>query len=164
MTVKDMRQVADELEWRTASKYKNEVGGLLQLAVLSGGAVSTFDPYVDERSEPQGLNFNWLIEPKMHNREGRPGVVGILASPERPVFVSRADASGVTQPLDNVLFTGSTFTNCILTYDGSPLALFDKTNVVQNSELRIGHNVAPNDPFVMQLKLDFPQLFVAVAR
>jgi len=159
LSVDDMTTIAKAIEWRTANTYPNVVGGKREVAVLSGGTLSAFNPYEGDQPKQNGRRFNWLKDSHARNPNKLPGATGItVASPTNAVFVSNSDFEGRRQPLDNILFTRSTFTNCVLTYDGAPMVLFDKTNIVENSTLEVGAQVKDDDPFIIQLKLEHPGL------
>jgi hypothetical protein len=160
LTVEDMREIADKLELMTSQKHRIEVGGLRQVAVLANGGIAKFDVGSDQsHTAPPGMVFDQMMDPTIRNSGKISPSFGISAIHGRAVLVIRGSISDVIQPLDNVLFVGTTFTHCMLTYDGSPMALFDKGNVVKDSELRIGPQVKADNPFILQLKADHPELF-----
>jgi hypothetical protein len=63
------------------------------------------------------------------------------------------------QQLDEIFFFRTTFDHCVLVYSGGPF-IFDRSNIVRNSELLLLKGANPNSKAIAQFKSDFPDVRV----
>jgi hypothetical protein len=151
LSLVDMQQIANLIERRTASKYPNIVGGTVQMATLIDGSVNSSTllsvPKVDSRMMTLAEYTNITLQA---SGSGLPSQKDYLAT------VAFHDLIASTrQQLDGIAFIENEFFNCVFTYDGATMSLFDKSNKVSSSTLEIGKGVAPDNPFLLQFAKDF---------
>lgn len=166
LSLAEMEMLTNEMVEKASSLYPGEVGGDHQKAILRGGRITVFDEPVTP-TPPANL-FLAGIEDHPSFVNDRVGIA-IRVSPGKdlitPMFVvdgrfQGSDKLPIFQKLDGIIFTGTTFDKCFLYYTGSPLTIFDSSNVVHDCRIEVLPHVDPNLPFLRKLKRDFPQLFV----
>jgi hypothetical protein len=64
----------------------------------------------------------------------------------------------VVQQLDNLVFAKSTFTDCVLVYDGSARTYFAGDDTIVNSTLELGPHASISSPFVVDFKKKYPDV------
>ena len=150
---------------RSGEKPQQDViGGPTQSAVLKDGIASFSDAAVKPVNWSKGTDFNTYENSSLgsdHNYVsggGSPTRGGLLASPTLGAMVVKGHGTGIVQPLDNVIFINTFFDHCVLTYEGSPMSMFDVSNVVIDSKLVISPGVNMNTDLIKQIRADFPNL------
>lgn len=164
LPLQNLIELAKYLEMRTAKYYNNiQVGGELEFAVFSDGKLTFLQP-VGNLALPQALSFNFFdgvfAEGSGNGNESALG--GFHGSSHSGTMVTHGEFSGITQPIDRLIFSQSTFVHCILTYDGSPFTVFDRVNRLVDCTLIISPKVMKNSPVVTKFKNDFPDVKISV--
>ena len=154
----DLEGLAEYLKFLTSFSYPTEVGGKSQHAVLADGRITFFEQPIPNRPSPRRSPF-FLHDDHLvfAGSTSHPGAMGIFVSRGRGELITNSKLSYIRQPLDNIVFVETTFDHCTLTYDGSPVTLFDSTNVVIDSTLVLGPQVDEFDPIVSRMKSSVPQ-------
>ena len=150
-----------------------------QIVVMRGGKPDALDPLFSEYAQPIKVNFlgNLHLVNEYHmprvmgidivrNKDGVPKGFGkewtamfnIVGGPTDAVIGIGGLFVDFEQPLSQFLFYDTRFENCVLTYDGESKAVFDSSNTVINSELRVPFSKEKQSPFLDQLRRDFPGL------
>jgi hypothetical protein len=164
--------LANLLEKGTAAKYGNVVGDAVQAAQIGKSGITKslaplkFPPPVPPPSNKVvWFEYNQirLADADMQAlrdsggygsiRSGMDAIPKVLA-----VALLGGNISGLVQGLDGFYFHQTRFERCQLIYNGSPTFLFDQSNTVIDSILKLGPGVAKNNPNVVQILRDFPQL------
>jgi hypothetical protein len=165
MQLEDLRILANEMV-RTAERFHpGEVGDERQTAILTGGKISHFEQTIEPLA-PGNLQLAGINEDATD--DGSLWAFVVATEPHTfttPRLFVHARINGMNTPctfqqLDNIIFTGSAFTDTCLLYQGSPLTIFDKSNVLTRSTLRITANTE-NSPFVKRFRRDFPNVPIA---
>jgi hypothetical protein len=81
---------------------------------------------------------------------------GIAVDDSRSLYQATAYITECAQQLDGILFHDSSFTNSVLTYDGSGPLLFSHSNSVVGSTLVLGPSLKLDDPLVKDLICYYP--------
>jgi hypothetical protein len=161
LTLDDLRKIADYLKFISAFNHPAEVGDDSEVAVLSEGRVALFEqPVPNLPKPPQKASVHYEYNLTFRGSREHPGAIGLYVSPTAGELITNSHFSDVQQPLDNIIFSGTTFERCRLTYGGSPMTLFDETNVIVDSQLELGPAVGEENPFVVELKRRYPALAI----
>jgi 20S proteasome alpha/beta subunit len=164
LDVNEMMNLARYLKERSSDPPQQDVvGGPTQIAVLRDDKVALFDQPVEPIDWLKATNFNtWEGSSLGSSRnyvDGRPPTQGgMMASPTLGAMVVRGSATGIIQPLDNIIFIDSIFDHCLLTYDGSPMSMFDVSNRVIDSKLIVSPRVDMSTELIKQIRSDLPEL------
>ncbi len=161
----DLRLLANEMVRRAHNFHPGEVGDAKQIAVLSGGQVSSFDEPV--RPQPAkdlrvaGINTDAVMRQNMFAVEvfSRPGHF------VQPLLFVHATIEGrdqpcTIQPLDNLIFVNSSFSKTCFIYSGSSLSIFDQSNRLSQSVLYLSSSVSDDSPFMRRFRRHFPNTAV----
>jgi 20S proteasome alpha/beta subunit len=160
----DLLDLARYLKERSSENpQQNVIGGPTQSAILENDGVAFSDEPVKPVDWLKATNFNTyengsLGSDRSYVGGNLPNRGGLLASPTMGAMVVNGHGAGIIQPLDNVIFINTVFDRCVLTYDGSPMSMFDVSNVVVDSELIISPRVDLNAGLIKQIRADFPNL------
>jgi len=166
LSIKDMTQIARQLETLTSNAYRFQVGGFIQVATIINGKAELTDPFpmhfatddlYTELNPARISSLTYFTADHSTN-----GIVGRGRGPYTPAILAiGANLAYIGhQPLDNILFFASTFDHVTLTYNGDPVSFFDKTNKVSDCTLVIGKNVDLSSPTVVQIRKNFPSLLI----
>jgi hypothetical protein len=156
LTLEGMEQVAKLLEFRTARRFPNAVGGLPQVAIIKDTKAEILDSPFDTDHEPTPV-------PAIMNRFTRPhlsgSAYGMLIGGPGAQFVEDGEFVNIqNQPLDHIFFFRTTFDHCVLHYSGTPNFIFDRSNTVIDSKLVLDSPFAIDSPGFKQIRADFPDL------
>lgn len=156
LTLEEMEQVAKLLEFRTAGRFPDVVGGLPEVAVIKDGKAEVVDSPFDSDHEPAPAPavMNRFTGPHFN---GSGGYGMVIAGPEAE-FVEDGRFVNMKQPLDHIFFFRTSFDHCVLYYSGTPNFIFDKSNTVVDSKLVLDSVVAIDSPGVKRIRSDFPDL------
>ena len=158
LTLNDLKTLAKELETVPAAKHPIEVGGDQQLAVLTNGKISSFDSPPANSLNSLGLKTSALLATTYEstytgggqNMEPHtPGVVNFDFGDRFKKLVFK---------LDDMAVLNSTFSGCTLFYNGSPVFLFDNSNVLVDTDLQLGPNVPADLPVVKEFERMYPNV------
>jgi hypothetical protein len=157
LSLSDLEQLANDVEYTTAKLHPAEVGGPLQSATLGAGKIRKFEQPNDSfylppapgmlesviRSEFRGIFFIGPV---------REGIVRFIAG---STFEDIEDL-----PIDNTVFVGNKFKHCRITFQGA-VALLDGSNSIGgDSVIDLGPNVRSDNPVVAHIRRSFPNLVV----
>jgi hypothetical protein len=158
LRISDLETLAKKLETIAATKHSREVGGDQQVAVLTNGKVSAFDS--PPSSSPDSLGQETVTVQISHDNQFHGGgeVMGPLP-PKRVGFFFNDYFSKAVVQLDDRVEIYSTFSDCTLFYDGSPLVLFD-TNQLINTDLQLGPKASLDSPIVKDFQRKYPTVHV----
>jgi len=155
LTLEQMEQTAKRLEYLTAGRFPDVVGGLVEVAVIRDGKAEVIAPFDTDQEPPASPAIIVHIGHPQFNGSG----YGITLDGPGADFVEDGVFSHVGyQQLDHIFFFRTTFDQCVLHYDGSPNFIFDRSNTVLNSKLVLYSDVLLDSPGVKQIRADFPDL------
>jgi hypothetical protein len=171
LSLEEMESLADDLESRTSFKHRTEVGGPQQIVVLQKGATINYsEPILGPRFDYKSFNLIRLSNDTFGSRNRARGACYMRGfdsdmvhghSASEGYMITDSLFENQYQLVDNTFTAASDFTNCVLRYNGSPYVLFDKTNrLIATTLLELGPDASIDDPFVKQMKEDFPSLVV----
>jgi hypothetical protein len=163
LSIDDLTALAEYLKERTIRfTHDTFVGGPTQLAIFQDGKVSINQQsaLLDAQSP---RSFDVLEGGHLGPRMSHPGITspvegGVKVPPQFGALITDALVSNIVQPLDNIVFSHNHFENCILTYEGSPMAIFDSSNTVSDCKLYVSSDVPIEAPFLKMFKRDFPSV------
>ena len=162
----DLKVIANELVIAAHMYHPGEVGDDHQTAVLSNGKVSSFDEPITP-PEPTNLQLAGIVS----GAESVENMVAFVLGPPAPgstatptLFI-RARIEGIASPctsqqLDNTIFTHSVFRKTCFVYAGSPLTIFDSSNVLTGCTLHLSSGVDEDSPFVSRFRREFPNVTI----
>ena len=151
LSIEDLTELARDLEVKTAKAYSSEVGDDIETAVLFDGRVQTFQQPVDEH-----INVNKFPCTKVSGLSA--SGVSFGTSESSYTIMEYSSLAGMPISLDGSLFLGDSFSRCHLIYRGAADVFFDPSNAVVDSELDLGPSVRDDDPFVVRMKSQYPEL------
>ena len=159
LSTAEMRTLALDLERETANdearSRTNYVGGDARIGVLEHGQVTEAPPTTAlESSTGSGLRLTPLEGSSLNCMNTKVRAFGTGSS--RSLYQAKLFITECAQPLDGILFHDSSFTNSVLTYDGSGPLLFPHSNSVVGSTLVLGPSVKLDDPLVKDLMCYYP--------
>jgi hypothetical protein len=160
----DLLNLARYLKERSSEKpQQNVIGGPTQSAILKDDGVTFPDEPVKPVDWLKGTNFNTYENSSLGSDRNYVGGTlptrgGLIASPTMGAMVVKGHGAGIIQPLDNIIFINTFFDHCVLTYEGSPMSMFDVSNVVVDSKLIISPKVDMNTDLIKRIRADFPNL------
>jgi hypothetical protein len=159
LSTTEMRVLALDLEKETANdeatKGTTYVGGDAHIGVLEHGQVTEAPPTMSlvpptgsglRRTPLEGMSLD-CMNTKVH---------GIAIDDSRSLYQATVYITRCAQQLDGILFHDSSFTNSVLTYDGSGPLLFPHSNSVVGSALVLGPSLKLDDPLVKDLMCYYP--------
>jgi hypothetical protein len=155
LTLEEMEQVAKLLEFKTARRFPNVVGGLPEVAIIKDGKAevidSPFEP--DLEPAPSPAIILRITRPQFRAR------FGISVEGPGADFVEDGLLSGCEyQQLDHIFFFRTTFDHCVLYYNGTPNFIFDRSNTVIDSKLVLTFDTLFDSPGVREIRANFPDL------
>lgn len=157
LTLDDLEILAKKLETISAAKYKKEVGGDQQLAVLKSGKVSSSPPAPKNDSLGQ-TSFETQLSSFNITYIGGRHVWGRLPPERIDILFNDSFRKAVVQ-IDDRVEIDSFFSDCTLYYEGSPLVVFE-SNGLQNTDLQLGPQVPLDNPFVREFQGKYPNVKV----
>jgi hypothetical protein len=150
-----MRDLAIDLERQTAANERREgtfeVGGPIQVAVLSGGKVVESPPEAPPQDEGRPKVITHISGMNFRCASGGGGMITPSIFPQPSVSMT-----GCTQDIDELGFHDSTFTDSRLIYLGPTPILFADNNVIANTSLELGSSVDLKRADVIHLVCGFP--------
>jgi hypothetical protein len=164
LSVDDLLALAKYIKERTATYYENKyVGGETEYAKLSDDKLIFVEP-VGDLPIPEALPFNFVEDDDLTGPvwggAQTPSLGGISPTAIIGVFVINAKFQNLLQPLDKKIITQSSFKDCLLTYSGDPMTVFDASNKVSGGKLLISPEVDPQSPFLHRFNEDFPNITI----
>lgn len=143
LTLDQLRTVAQTLADRTSAKYPG-VGGKYQIAVLKNGKIENFE------QEPFPA-----VAPITHLSltVGSTLPKNAFVTNEAMVYLGNRFVAD-ERTIDNNYFIGNEFSEYTLNYNGGPF-VFDKSNKLVHTVLRLGPKVDMNNKAVRQLVTNF---------
>jgi hypothetical protein len=150
----ELRRAAIDLEKQTAA-YETKtnafrVGGEVEVTVLSGGQIV---------EDPPPLTFPNVGQSLLASRgtgihaQCAPGTPAVTAGSFAEFQV---EATGCTQPVDQIIFHDSIFTDSRLIYMGSSPLIFSDSNQIIRSTLTLGPSADLHNPTTEHLVCGFP--------
>jgi hypothetical protein len=157
LSLEQMEQTAKRLEYLTAARFPDVVGGLPEVAVIRDGKAEVTAPFDTGQEPPTTPAIIVHVGHPQFNGSG----YGITLDGPGADFVEDGVLSHVGyQQLDHIFFFRTRFDQCVLHYDGSPNFIFDRSNTVLNSKLVLYSDVLLDSPGVKQIRADFPDLLI----
>jgi 20S proteasome alpha/beta subunit len=141
LTVDKMRALAERLAFYTSQRHR-EVGGPNQIAIIS--APHTMRIVQQQFPQPPKaiVRFSLVVGSNF-------AYSSVAFTGEHTIFV-RTSWAGMKREIDENVFIGNTFDNCVLTYRGGRVNL-GETNRIVNSTLLVGPLIRPDDETVLRL-------------
>jgi hypothetical protein len=166
LSVSDMLSLARALEFQAAFRFPNVIGGSEETAVLENNRIVQFDSNLSAREidlEPEFLSsakLGFIIF--ANNRVTYLDDSPCLPSRRQPggIIVVNSDLKGCRLSLQDAAITNTRLDGVALQYSGGPFAIFEH-NAVINCSLHLGPNVKPNDPFILQMRNEYPDLSIS---
>jgi hypothetical protein len=162
LTIKDLNQVADQIEFLTSAKFRNVVGGERQIAILRNGHVEPVN--VMQLPLDTQLLAAGIVYMDHADITGNASFLNGLTGNIMSNIIMNSVFRSTTLHLDGGAYSNNSFANCNLTYDDLGPVLFTRNNLVENSTLILGSKVLIDDPFVTQIVKDYPQLIVQYSK
>ncbi len=141
------------------------VGGPPEIAIMTGGKLVEHPPDIPTSQAGEFL-LNSVRTQVKYTCKGDETVLATSVSPHmgsrvlyyfgKPTADAQVDITNCIQPLDGVIFHDSTFTDGVLTYDGSGILLFASDNKVLRTTLKLGAKVDEREKSVQKLICGFP--------
>ena len=157
LSLSDIEQLANDVEYTTAKLHPAEVGGPLQSATLSAGKILKFE-------QPNG---SFYLPPASGILES------IISNAFRGIFAIGPVREGIVRfiagstfenignlPIDNTIFVGNKFKHCRITFRGA-IAMLDGSNSIgSDSVLDLAPKVRSDNPVVAHIRRSFPNLAI----
>jgi hypothetical protein len=141
LTVNQMRALAERLAFYTSQRHR-EVGGPNQIAIISAPHTMRIVQQQFPQLPKAIVWFSLVVGSNF-------AYSSVQFNGEHTVFV-RTSWNGMTREIDENVFIGNTFYNCVLTYRRGRVNLRE-TNQVVNSTLLVGPLIRPDDETVLRL-------------
>lgn len=141
LTVNQMRALAERLAFYTSQRHR-EVGGPNQIAIISAPHTMRIVQQQFPQLPKAIVWFSLVVGSNF-------AYSSVQFNGEHTVFV-RTSWNGMTREIDENVFIGNTFYNCVLTYRRGRVNL-GETNQVVNSTLLVGPLIRPDDETVLRL-------------
>jgi hypothetical protein len=155
LTLEEMQQIAKALEYVTARRFSNIVGGLPEVAVIKDGKAEVTAPFDNDQEPPTSPAIMMHFTHPQLSRNA----YGMLIAGPGAEFVEDGVFSHIgNQQIDHIFFFRTTFDQCVLYYGGTPNFIFDRSNTVLNSKLVLYSAALLDSPGVKQIRADFPDL------
>jgi hypothetical protein len=169
LSLGDMEQIAKRLARLTEQAFPAVVGEPLQIATIDRGTakfVQKPDFPLESRASPFASLMNWVDGISIGGSEthygGGVAVKGAAEYGGGAVLITNGHFEYCRQDLDYIFIFNSVFKHCRLTYSGSPIFVFDKSNEVQDSTLEIPRGLGSDSAAVRAIREAFPQLKIVV--
>lgn len=159
LSLPEMMRVAIAAEKYSELKDGNRIGAEVETATLHNGiATVEIPPSINQENAvhwPKVANVQFYLNVNL-------GISGfgkcIVAHPNALGVMVHASISRCAQDFDRLTFTDSSFNDVVFFYNGTGIPLFDPSNTITNSILKLRGDVTRDDPFVKYMLANFPGL------